>query len=90
MEIRTAIAWILLIFAIGLAFVVFIKPELKPKEVEEVARSELWYVGEGQGEHWYIVLKKEVKDWLGILGQAGYLTLAVAAFLIKGRKLKKV
>lgn len=85
MTIKHAVGWGLIILAVALSVCVVAKTVFVAKPVEEVSSSELFPVGaDSEGEDWYWVLKKEVKDWVAVFQPVGSL---VAVFV--GLKLKR-
>lgn len=84
MTIRTAMSWVLIIFALGLSFFLFVKPALRQYEPETVLETDLALVGRNDdGVKAYYHFKEEVKDWLKILAPViGFLV----AYLLKGKK----
>jgi len=68
MELKTGIAWTLIIMSVAVAVCLVFNTFNKKPGVQEVASAELVYIGEDKdGEHWYIVFKAEAKDWVVIV-----------------------
>lgn len=89
MDVKTGIGWSLIIVAVTLAFCLAVKPLIMKEPIEEVAESELFYSGEDtEGEHWYWVFKKEVKDWITILSPLFSIGLMGGGIWLKNRRKK--
>jgi hypothetical protein len=75
---------LVIIGALTLSFCVAVK-QLRPKSIEDVAESELFYLGDdADGESWYFVFKRESKEWVSIISP-----FASAIAVLTGIKLGK-
>lgn len=83
---RQAVLTVLVIAAV-LVSVVFLVGRFTKKDIEEVAEDEMLYAGEdAEGQHWYFVLKEEVRDWVGIAGSAVPVLALVFAYFFKKKE----
>ena len=87
MKLRTAVSVVLVIFAIGVCFWLFIRPVVMPEKTARfVGEEQLYYVGnseEGKRTFMYADFKDEAKEWMKIL--APVITFFTAYFL-RGKK----
>ncbi len=84
MSLRTAASVILIIFAIGITFFLFVKPVLQPSVPEAISEVDLVPAGkDADGADLYYHFKEEVKDWMKILAPV---IAFLAAYFLKGRK----
>jgi len=87
MNIRTATSWVLIIFALGIAFYMFFLPALKPPIPETIPGSELEPAGKNaSGVDTYWRFKGEVQDWVKILGQLSPVLAMILAYVTKKNK----
>ena len=87
MTLRTTASVVLIIFAIGITFFLFVKPVLQPSIPEIVSETDLVPAGsDSDGVELYYHFKEEVKDWMKILAPViAFLT----AYFLKGKKKEK-
>ncbi|GAJ06860.1 unnamed protein product [marine sediment metagenome] len=87
MNIRTAASWVLIIFALGIAFYMFFLPALKPPIPETIQISELVPAGKNDlGVDTYWRFKDEVQDWVKILGQLSPVLAMILAYITKRKE----
>lgn len=88
MNIRTAASWVLIIFALGITFYMFVLPALKRPVAETISISELEPSGlkNASGVDTYWRFKEEVQDWVKILGQLSPVISIILAYIIKKKE----
>lgn len=87
MNIRTVASWVLIIFALGIAFYMFVLPTLNPPALGTISKSELKFSGKNRsGVDTYIMLKEEVQDWVKILVQLAPVLAMILAYITKKKK----
>jgi len=84
MNMRTAISWVMIIFALGLTFFLFVRPVLVPQIPQTISEADLVEAGrDSDGRATYYQFKEEAKDWFKILAPVVPFFIA---WLLKGRK----
>ena len=88
MNIRTAVSWVLIIFALGITFYMFVLPALRPPILETIPISELAPTGlkNASGVDTYWRPKGETQDWVKVLGQLAPVLVAIVAYLTKKKE----
>lgn len=90
LSIRSAIAVALIIFSIGGAFYLFVRPVIVGQK-QVVTDKDLEYGGKSmEGDTAYTVIKKELQTWIGMICQLSpVLSIALALYLKRNKKEKK-
>jgi len=87
MNIRTAVSWVLIIFALGIAFYMFFLPALKPPIPETIPNSELIPAEKNaSGEGTYYRLKGEAQDWAKLLAELAPMLTVLLAYITKRKE----
>jgi len=91
MNIRTAASWVLIIFALGIAFYMFVLPALNPPIPETISKSELDSELEPAGKNslgvdTYWRFKEEMQDWVKILSQLSPVLAMILAYITKKKE----
>ena len=91
MNIRTAASWVLIIFALGITFYLFVLPALRPPIWENISKSELESelvpaARNDSGEGTYYRPKGEAQDWAKVLIQLAPVLTAFLAYITKKQK----
>ena len=87
MNIRTAASWVLIIFALGITFYMFVLPALRPPIPETIPISELAPTGlkNASGENTYYYRFKDL-DWMEILRQLAPVLTAFLGYITKKKE----
>lgn len=90
MKLRTAASIVMILFAAGLCFWLFVRPVIvQEKTARIVDESQLFYVGnssEGERTYMYADIKDEIKDWTKILAPFAPALSLLIAYWLKGKK----
>lgn len=87
MNIRTAASWVLIIFALGITFYMFVLPALRPPIWETIPISELEPAGRNaSGAVTYWRPKGEAQEWAKVLGQLAPVLAVILAYITKKQK----
>jgi len=88
MNIRTAVSWVLIIFALGITFYMFVLPALRPPIWETIPISELAPAGlkNASGVDTYWRPKGEAQDWAKVLGQLAPVLAVILAYITKKKE----
>ena len=87
MNIRTAASWVLIIFALGITFYMFVLPALRPSIPETIPKSELIPAKKNDsGVDTYYRFKGEAQDWAKVLGQLSPVLAVILAYITKKKK----
>jgi len=87
MNIRTALSWALIIFAMGLTFFLFVRPVIVPQIPQTISEADLVEAGrDADGGATYYQFKEEVGDWVKILANLSPIITVIIAFILKGRR----
>ena len=86
MNIRTAVSWVLIIFALGITFYMFVLPALRPPIAETIPSSELVPANlkNASGEDAYWRFKS--LDWAKVLIQLAPVLTAFLAYITKKKE----
>ena len=87
MNIRTATSWVLIIFALGITFYLFVLPALRPPIWETIPSSELVPAEKNaSGVSTYYRPKGEEQNWAKVLGQLAPVLAVILAYLTKRKE----
>lgn len=91
MKLRTAASIVMILFAAGLCFWLFVRPVIMPPErtARFVDEKQLMYVGnseEGDRTYMYADIKDEIRDWTKILAPFAPALSLLIAYWLKGKK----
>lgn len=87
MNIRTATSWVLIIFALGITFYLFVLPALRPPIWETIPSSELVPAEKNaSGVGTYYRPKGEEQNWVKILVQLAPMLTAFLAYITKKKE----
>ena len=88
MNIRTATSWVLIIFALGITFYMFVLPALRPPIAETIPISELapTVLKNALGEDTYYYRFKPPLDWVEILRQLAPVLIAFLGYITKKKE----
>ena len=91
MKLRTAGSIVMILFAVGLCFWLFVRPVIRPPEKVPrfVDDKQLMYVGsseEGGRTFMYADVKDEIRDWTKILAPFAPALSLLIAYWLKGKK----